>query len=161
MNTDPGNWLRKKIRIAIWLTIIGLTVSGLSAFPLQAELHFVLQYQDYMPGAVAAWFLKVQEAVIFTSEQYPFMLYGYDWLGFAHLLIALAFAGPLMDPVKNQWVVVWGMLAALLTILMALVAEPLRGIPFFWSLVDATIGGGAFLILWLCNRWINQLRHTP
>ncbi|SCF41963.1 hypothetical protein [Micromonospora mirobrigensis] len=33
------------------------------------------------------------------------MLYGTDWLAFAHLVLAVAFWGPLRDPVRNVWVV--------------------------------------------------------
>ncbi|MBK9732704.1 MAG: hypothetical protein IPO83_15725 [Chitinophagaceae bacterium] len=158
MNYRANNGLRKRIRFLLWLTILGLIGSGLSAFPLQTELNFVLQFRSQLPADLVAWFDKVNLAISETSVNYPLVLYGYDWLGFAHVLIALAFIGPLMDPVKNQWVVIWGMIASALTIVMALVAEPFRGIPFFWSMVDASIGAGAFLILWICNRWINQLK---
>ncbi len=61
---------------------------------------------------------------------------------------------------EYQRVVEWGMIASALTILMALAAEPMRNIPFFWFLVDAAIGAVAFLILWICNHWINQLQQT-
>ncbi|MEO6168592.1 MAG: hypothetical protein ABIO46_13020 [Chitinophagales bacterium] len=158
MNYHANNGLRKKIRLALLLTIGGLIVSGLSAIPLQTELNFVLQFREDLPTFLVDWFDKVHLAISETSEKYPLVLYGYDWLGFAHVLIALAFIGPLLDPVKNQWVVIWGMIASALTIVMALVAERFRDIPFFWSLVDAAIGVGAFLILWICNIWINQLK---
>lgn len=158
MNHHPNNGLRKKIRVLLLITIFGLIGSGLSAFPLQAELNFMLQFRQQLPPNLVAWFEKVSMAISETADKYPLVLYGYDWLGFAHILIALAFIGPLIDPIKNQWVVIWGMVASALTILMALVAEPFREIPFFWSMVDAAIGAGAFLILWICNRWINQLK---
>lgn len=150
--------IRKRIRIVLWITILGLIFSGLSAFPLLWELDFVLQFRSQLPGFFVDWFEKVKIAISETSDKYPLVLYGYDWLGFAHLLIAMAFIGPLIDPVKNQWVVIWGMIASALTILMALFAEPFRDIPFFWSLIDAAIGGAAFALLFLCNSWINQLK---
>lgn len=158
MNYHANNGLRKKIRMALLLTIAGLIASGLSAIPLKTELNFVLQFREQLPVFLVEWFDKVNLAITETSEKYPLVLYGYDWLGFAHVLIALAFIGPLLDPVKNQWVVIWGMMASALTIAMALVAERFRDIPFFWSLIDAAIGAGAFLILWICNTWINQLK---
>lgn len=158
MNYHANNGLRKKIRMALLLTIAGLIASGLSAIPLKTELNFVLQFREQLPVLLVEWFDKVNLAITETSEKYPLVLYGYDWLGFAHVLIALAFIGPLLDPVKNQWVVIWGMMASALTIAMALVAERFRDIPFFWSLIDAAIGAGAFLILWICNTWINQLK---
>ena len=111
-----------------------------------------------LPGFLEQWWDKVYLAISETGAKYPLVLYGYDWLGFAHFLIALAFIGPLRDPVKNQWVVEWGMIASALSIVMALVAERFRDIPFFWSLIDMAIGAVAFAILWLCNRWINALK---
>lgn len=158
MNINQENQLRKKIRAAILLTIIGLVFSGLSAFPLQTELNVMLQFRQLLPSFLASWWDEVHEAISYTGQNYPLVLYGYDWLGFAHLLIAIAFFGPLRNPVKNQWVVEWGMISSGLTIVMALIGERFRDIPIFWSLIDAGIGIGAFVILWLCNRWINQLK---
>ena len=118
----------------------------------------MLQYRTQLPIYLTDWFDKVNQAITETAEKYPLVLYGYDWLGFAHILIAIAFVGPLLDPVKNQWVVIWGMIASALTVLMAFIAEPFREIPFFWSLIDAIIGAGAFVVLWICNRLINQIK---
>jgi hypothetical protein len=111
-----------------------------------------------MPDFLVNWWEEVLIAISDTCQKYPLVLYGYDWLGFAHWLIALAFFGPLRNPIKNQWVVEWGMMASGLTILMALIGERFRDIPFFWSVIDALIGVGAFIILWACNRWINELK---
>ena len=156
--SSSSNELRKKIRLAIILTILGLIVSGITAFPLLAELRIMLHFKHMFPSFLVEWWVKVRTAIKYTNDNYPLVLYGYDWLGFAHFLIALAFFGPLRDPIKNQWVVQWGMIASGLTIVMALVAEPFRDIPFFWSMVDAIIGLGAFVILWTCNKWIEALK---
>lgn len=158
MKDDANHVRRRRIRMLLLLTICGLIASGLSAFPLQWELNFVLQYRTQLPIYLTDWFDKVNQAITETAEKYPLVLYGYDWLGFAHILIAIAFVGPLLDPVKNQWVVIWGMIASALTVLMAFIAEPFREIPFFWSLIDAIIGAGAFVVLWICNRLINQIK---
>jgi hypothetical protein len=61
------------------------------------------------------------------------LAYGTDWLAFAHLVIAIAFLGPLKDPVRNIWVVEFGMIACLLVIPLALICGPIRGIPFYGS----------------------------
>ena len=66
--------------------------------------------------------------------------YGTDWLAFAHLVIAVAFVGPLRDPVKNVWVVEWGMIACLSVIPLALICGPIRGIPFCWQIIDCSFG---------------------
>ena len=74
------------------------------------------------------------------------------------LLIAIAFIGPLKDPIKNEWVIKWGMIASGLSVLMALGWERLRSIPVWWSVVDASIVIIAFLVLWFCNKWIQELK---
>jgi hypothetical protein len=63
-----------------------------------------------------------------------------DWLGFAHLVIAVAFWGPIKDPVRNVWVVQFGMIACLAVIPFALIAGPIRGIPWWWQLIDMSFG---------------------
>jgi hypothetical protein len=68
------------------------------------------------------------------------MAYGTDWLAFAHLVIAVAFWGPLRDPVRNVWVVQFGMIACLAVIPLALIAGPIRGIPVWWRLIDISFG---------------------
>ena len=74
------------------------------------------------------------------GRQYPFLAYGTDWLAFAHLVIAAAFWGPIRDPVRNQWVVDFGILACLAVIPLALICGPIRGIPPGWRLVDCSFG---------------------
>ena len=150
--------LHRRIKIAIVITIIGLLLNGISAIPLRTELNILLSNPDALPKFLRDWWLYVDQGLNETSEKYNFMRYGFDWLAFAHLLIAIAFLGPLKDPIKNQWVVRWGMIASALSIGVALVWERLRAIPLWWSMIDMTIALVAFLILWQCNRWIQQLK---
>ena len=44
------------------------------------------------------WLVTVRDALIATNDRYPFLAYGYDWLAFAHLVIAVAFVGPFAIP---------------------------------------------------------------
>lgn len=150
--------LRRKIKVAILITIIGLLVNGISAIPLQREMNLLLSHPDKLPDFMRDWWMYVSKGVNETNNKYPFMRYGFDWLAFAHLLIAIAFLGPLKDPVKNEWVVRWGMIASALSVLMALGWENIRDIPFWWSILDALLSVVAFIILWLCNKWINELK---
>jgi len=161
LNTDQRETrLRKKIKVAIIITIIGLLLNGISAIPLRFELNILLSNPDVLPGFLRDWWAYVNKGVNETSNKYDFMRYGFDWLGFAHLLIAIAFIGPLKDPVKNEWVVRWGMIASALSVLMALGWEWRRGILLWWSFIDASIAIIAFVILWLCNKWIKQLKAS-
>lgn len=60
-----------------------------------------------IPG-LAWWLSHMYEGLDGSCGNYPFLAYGTDWLAFAHLVIAIAFWGPLKDPVKNIWVVEFG-----------------------------------------------------
>jgi hypothetical protein len=83
---------------------------------------------------------RVRDGLDTADADHPFLLYGTDWLAFAHLVIAVAFLGPYRDPVRNIWVVEFGLIACAGVIPLALVCGPIRGIPFWWSVVDMAFG---------------------
>src|SRR5437016_793366 len=97
--------LLKHIRILIVVFMVGLIVSGLTAFPLESEIRALCarlpDAASIHPSPLTAWLLTVQDGIIQTNRRYPFIAYGTDWLAFAHLVIAILFIGPLRDPVKN------------------------------------------------------------
>lgn len=105
--------LRKQVRKLILLFIIGLVLSGATAFPIETELAMVHSTISFLPAYFQNWINKVYVAVTNTNENYPFLSYGTDWLAFAHLVIGVAFIGPLRDPVKNIWVIQFGMISSL------------------------------------------------
>jgi hypothetical protein len=82
--------------------IVCLAASGITAFPLVAELRLAsgmlnaVGFQHVLPSFVG-WIDRVPAAVEATNSKYPFIFYGTDWLAFAHLMIAVAFIGPLRD----------------------------------------------------------------
>ncbi len=84
-----------------------------------------------------------------TRARYPFLAYGTDWLAFAHILFAILFVGPYRDPVRNRWVVEFGLIACAGIFPLALIAGPIRQIPFYWRLGDCSFGlfGGVLLLL--------------
>ena len=85
-----------------------------------------------------------------TDANYPFLLYGTDWLAFAHLMIAVAFVGLYRDPVRNRWLITFGMIACVGILPLALICGPLRHIPFYWQLIDCSFGVfGLVPLLWL------------
>jgi len=94
--------LQGRIRIWIILFIIGLALSGITAFPIETELAFLSQHSSIFPAALGHWLNTIYEAVKITNKNYPYLAYGTDWLAFGHLVIATAFIGPLKDPVKNN-----------------------------------------------------------
>ena len=161
MHTAPKDVrIRRKIRAAIIITIIGLLLNGISAIPLKHELNILLSKPDALPKFLRDWWMYVDKGLTETNNNYPFMRYGFDWLAFAHVLIAIAFIGPLKDPIKNQWIIIWGMIASLLSIVMAFGWERMRGIPVWWSCIDAAIALAAFIILLICNKWIQDLKRV-
>ncbi len=151
--------LERRIRWLLMLFIAGLVVSGVSAFPIETELRWLTRVlgADAAEGGVLRWLVTVRDALIATNRAYPFLAYGTDWLAFAHLVIAVLFVGPLRDPVRNVWVVEWGMIACVAVVPLALIAGPIRGIPFYWRLVDASFGVIGIVPLWLCLRDIRAL----
>jgi hypothetical protein len=62
-------------------------------------------------------------------------------------VIAVAFLGPLKDPIRNIWVVEFGMIACILVIPLALICGHIRGIPFAWQLIDCSFGIFGFIPL--------------
>lgn len=155
-------------RIRFWLGIViaGLVLSGITAFPLQSELGWlvsVLHTGALRPVAdsvhLLPWVERVHEGLVATNAQYPFLAYGTDWLAFAHLVIALAFLGPYVDPVRNKWVVTFGLIACGAVIPLALIAGQVRGIPFAWRLIDCSFGVFGAIPLWLCAKLISAMER--
>ena len=152
--------------IRAWLIffIVALVVSGITAFPLEAELRLasdVLHSSfvvDALPDLVA-FIDRVKDAVIVTNDHYPFLAYGTDWLAFAHLVIAVAFIGVLRDPVRNVWIVQWGMIACVMVIPLALIAGAVREIPLLWQLIDMSFGVFGIVPLMIVYRLIRRLER--
>ena len=142
-----------RIRLFIILFMIGLVISGITAFPIETELSFLVNHASSLPEAMQSWLNRVHSAVGSVNTDYPFLSYGTDWLAFAHIVIAIAFIGPLMDPLKNVWVIKFGIIACLLVFPLALIAGFVRGIPFWWRLIDCSFGIiGLIPLIW--SYWL-------
>jgi hypothetical protein len=141
-------------------------LSGITAFPLQTELGWLLrllhagalrpiaQFAGLLP-----WIERVNEGLRDTNTRYPFLAYGTDWLAFAHLAIAVAFVGPYKDPVRNKWVITFGLIACAGVIPLALIAGHIRGIPVAWRLLDCSFGVFGGIPLLICRRSIQALER--
>jgi hypothetical protein len=106
-----------------------------------------------------AWVERVSEGVSATNAIYPFLAYGTDWLAFAHLVIAVAFVGPYIDPVRNKWVITFGLIACAGVIPLALIAGQVREIPVGWRLIDCSFGVVGCVPLLICRRAILRLER--
>lgn len=153
--------LRRRIKILLIIFISGLAFSGITAFPLEWELRLAnsLVAHEDTPPVLAEWIQRVYKGVKEINAKYPFVSYGTDWLAFAHLVIAVAFIGPLKQPVRNIWVVEFGIIACIAVFPLALIAGEVRQIPVFWRLVDCMFGFAGGLILIFCYRDIVKLEN--
>lgn len=139
----------KQTRYWIIFFMIVLFLSGLTAIPLESELAFLSRC--FSPtNMLGDWIQKVYFAIADTNKEYPFLAYGYDWLAFAHFVLALLFIGPLKDPVRNKWVIEFGMIACVLIIPFAFIAGHFRGIPIGWRLIDCSFGIMGLIPLSIC-----------
>ena len=144
------------IRHWIIFFMIILASSGITAMPAETELGFLLSCLP-VHGSLREWLEKVYTGILDTNNRYPFLAYGYDWLAFAHIVLAVLFIGPLRDPVKNKWVIEFGMIACLLIIPFALIAGQFRNIPMGWRLIDCSFGLMGIVPLKICLNKINYL----
>jgi hypothetical protein len=148
----------KQTRYWIIFFMITLFFSGLTAIPLESELAFLSRCVS--PNSmIGDWIHRVHLAIVNTNENYPFLAYGYDWLAFAHFVLAVLFIGPLKDPVKNKWVIEFGMIACVLIIPFAFIAGHFRGIPVGWRLIDCAFGVIGLIPLSICLGKITQLER--
>ncbi|MEV7281971.1 hypothetical protein [Streptomyces sp. NPDC093111] len=163
-DTNGPRALLKRIRVWLVVFIVCLVLSGATAFPLVTELRLVdgaldswaSPVADAFPG-LAEWISRVRTGLEGADARAPYLLYGTDWLAFAHLVIAVAFYGPYRDPVRNIWVIEFGMIACVGIIPLALICGPLRDIPFWWSVIDMSFGVFGILPLLAVRRLIKRL----
>ena len=74
-------------------------------------------------------------------------------------MIAVAFWGPLRDPVRNVWVVQFGMIACAAIVPLAVICGPIRGIPPWWTLIDISFGVLGIIPLLVAYRLIRRLER--
>ena len=148
-------------RVRAWLTVfvIGLVLSGITAFPLVTEVTLLHRAAETL-GITNEWLDRVHEGIVATDANYPFLAYGTDWLAFAHLVIAAAFLGPLRDPVRNVWIVQGGMISCVAIVPLAVIAGPVRGIPGWWTLIDISFGVFGIIPLLAAYRHIKALTEA-
>ncbi|MDQ3045979.1 MAG: hypothetical protein M3R27_00400 [Bacteroidota bacterium] len=157
MKTQTAKQLLFSIRALIVTFIVFLVLSGVTAFPLETELEFLTAHATSFPIVLQEWLAKIYMAIKTTNAQYPQLSYGSDWLAFSHIVIATVFIGPLMDPVRNIWVIRFGMIACVMVFPLALIAGPIREIPFYWQMIDCSFGVFGLIPLWICHKKIRQL----
>lgn len=135
------------------LVAFGLLVSGLTVFPAQAGIRWLIGVTG---GGLQAWLRSCLEGLELVHLRYPSLLYAGDWLAFAHILLAVLFLGAMKDPVRNLWVIQFGLLSCVAIVPFALVCGPIRGIPGIWTAVDCAFAPAAGIPLWIAYRDIRK-----
>lgn len=153
------NNLKREVRILLYVFITGLVISGVTAFPIHTQLTYAHDIIASLKinNALTSWIETVYYGVDEMDMKYSFMAYGTDWLAFAHLILAVLFIGIVKDPVRNIWVIQFGLIASVAILPLALIAGPFRGIPFFWQLIDCSFGVIGGVVLWMCYRRVRKL----
>jgi hypothetical protein len=149
--------LRRQIRNWILFFIVAISLSGITAFPLETELKFLDNHSAIFPTFMSDWIHLVSTGIQNTNAEYPFLSYGTDWLAFAHLIIAMLFLGPMKDPVRNKWIIDWSIICCILVFPLAFIAGPVRSIPFFHRLIDCSFGLIGMIPLFIVKSKIAKL----
>jgi hypothetical protein len=69
------------IRFWLALFVLGLILSGLTAFPLDHELAWLATFttaHPFIPQGITDWITRVHLALADTNTRYPFLAYGTD-----------------------------------------------------------------------------------
>jgi len=154
--TNPIS-LQIQIKNLILFFIISLAFSGITAFFVETELRLLLDYFNFSP-IINGWLHHVHNVLADLNNNQPFISYGYDWLAFGHLIIALFFVGALKSPIENNWVIQYGMIACVAIFPVAFIAGYFRGIPILWQIIDCSFGIFGFILLYIINKKIVQLK---
>ncbi|MBW4890676.1 hypothetical protein KXQ82_13150 [Mucilaginibacter sp. HMF5004] len=156
MNTQLAPAQQFRVKLCIAAIIFGLAVSGITAFPFEIELGWLIQHCSGLPDIMQSWLSTIYNAIKTTNQTYPYLSYGTDWLAFAHLVLALLFIGPLKDPIKNIWIIEFGMVVCGLIFPLAFIAGGIRHIPVFWRFIDCSFGAIGIIPLAIAYRIIKK-----
>jgi hypothetical protein len=153
------------VRRARWMlgvVAMGLFLSGVTVWPAVSELKAAehLVWGDQPTGQIGGFVDKALEGLQQTQNDYPFMLYAHDWLAFAHIVLAIMFAGAIRDPVRNKWTVQCGLVMCVLIPVLAGICIPLRGLPWPWFFIDTAFGVIAGALLLVALRDIVSLERA-
>lgn len=153
-----------RFRVVLLLFIAGLGLSGVTAFPLLHELTLLSHLLGAGSAATADgsggltfWIITVRNGLEDTYAHYPWIAYGTDWLAFGHLVIAAFFIGPLIHPATSRATLYTGIFACLAVVPLAMICGPIRGIPFYWRLIDCSFGVIGIVPLLYCLALLKRI----
>ena len=141
------------------IVVFGLLISGITVWPAVSELKLAIKiaWGDAEPsGILHSFVIQAIEGLEVMEAQYPFLLYAYAWLAFAHIVLAILFAGAIRDPVRNKWIVQCGLIMCALIPVLAGICIPIRGLPLRWFWIDFAFAPAAGIPLWIALKDINR-----
>lgn len=143
----------------ICIVVFGLLVSGITVWPAVPELKLAVRIvwgESPPTGVLHSFVVRAVEGLETVESDYPFMLYAHDWLAFAHIVLAILFAGAIRDPVRNIWIVQCGLIMCALVPVLAGICIPIRGLPLRWFWIDFAFAPAAGFPLWIALRDIRR-----
>jgi len=155
--------IKRRIRVLLIVFIIGLAFGCQIVLFVTPQLAWLnnnfgpgTRINQYFPN-LSAWINHLYEGITETYRKYPFVAYCMDWLAFAQLAFIIFFIGAIIDPIRNIWIIKSGMVICVLHILLAFGGGGLRGVPFFWQLLDSIFGILGLIVLYLAYKNIKHL----
>ncbi|MFT3735179.1 MAG: hypothetical protein QM776_09160 [Rhodocyclaceae bacterium] len=157
-----------RFRLSLSVFMVGLIISGLTAFPILTEVQALVSWLG-LDGATSpagysgmtAWVLTVKFGLEDMYARYPWIAYGTDWLAFGHLTIALFFIGPLYRPAESRHVLLVGIAACVLVFPLALICGDIRGVPLMSRLIDCLFGVFGMIPLIYCLCLLKHISPCP
>ena len=151
----PTISIRRQINALTVFFMVSLAISGITAMPVREGITILMTTVPSSWTYIYDFLAHIREALYHCD---PILFYGYDWLAFAHIVLAILFYGLIKDPVRNIWLVQFGMIACMLIIPFAFVMGTVRGIPVWWRLIDCSFGVIGIIPLWLIHQRIDRLQ---
>ncbi len=142
----------------------GLLLKGVLTFALILQSHAFLSVLARSAHFGAGtplfdWINHVHLTLAATGGTAPFLAYSTDSLALAYILFGILFLGPYRDPVRNEWIINFGLLGCVGIFLLAVIAGPLRNIPVFWRWINTSFALACALPLLLCRHYLKLLKH--
>lgn len=151
----------KRAKLMLGIVALGLFLAGVTVWPVIWELKTAVRLvwgEGQPANELHQFILQAIRGIESVKANQPFLLYAHDWLAFAHIMLAILFAGAIRDPVRNVWIVQCGLIMCASVPILAGVCIPLRGIPVFWFWIDFAFAPAAALPLLIALRDIRSLQ---
>lgn len=152
-----------RARLCLLCIIAGLIVSISIILFVKPQTAFF--YAHFGPGTwvedkfpfMASWITILYESIHMTYNNYPVIAYCMDWLVFAHIVLLIFFTGALIDPLRNAWIIKAGIMTCAVMIPFAFISGFIRGIPFFWLMLDCSFATVGLVPLCLAYKYIKEI----